>query len=182
MRTFFDELYENYHQDLFQFLIYMVKDRSLAEDLVQDVYVRVMKSYDSFNGESTEKTWLFSIARHVAIDHFRKQKRKRNRIMEFFDWTEKGEELQDKKKLPEEIAVQNDQMQHVYRALDECTVDQRSVLIFRYIQGLSIRETADILSWSESKVKTTQHRGMKALKTKLDKIDEGRGEHEEAQR
>lgn len=175
MRTFFDELYKNYHQDLFQFLIYMVKDRSLAEDLVQDVYVRVMKSYDSFSGKSTEKTWLFSIARHVAIDHFRKQKRKRNRVMEFFDWTERGEQLQDQHKLPEEIAVQNDQMQHVYRALDECTVDQRSVLIFRYIQGLSIKETADILSWSESKVKTTQHRAMKALKAKLDNIEEGGG-------
>ncbi|MBN9653117.1 RNA polymerase sigma factor SigX [Halobacillus sp. GSS1] len=178
MRTFFDELYDNYHHDLFQFLVYMVKDRSLAEDLVQDVYVRVMKSYDSFNGKSTEKTWLFSIARHVAIDYFRKQKR--NRFMEFFDWTEKGEQIKDQNKMPEEIAVQNDEIQRVYQALDQCTVDQRSVLIFRFIQGMSIKETAEILSWSESKVKTTQHRAMKALKMVLEDMEEGRGNSEEA--
>ncbi|MGP4076979.1 RNA polymerase sigma factor SigX [Halobacillus sp. K22] len=173
MKTFFDELYDNYHHDLFQYLIYMVKDRNLAEDLVQEVYIKVLKSYDSFDGRSTEKTWLLSIARHVAIDHFRKQKRKRNRIMDFFDWNEKGEQLKDYASLPDEIAIQNDEMKQVYKALDNCTVDQRNVIIFRFIQGLSIQETAEILNWSESKVKTTQHRGMKALKEIMDKPVEG---------
>ncbi|MGP4060126.1 RNA polymerase sigma factor SigX [Halobacillus sp. H74] len=180
MKSFFDELYENYHRDLFQFLIYMVKDRDLAEDLVQDVYIKVIKSYESFSGRSTEKTWLFSIARHVAIDHFRKQKRKRNKIMEFFDWSEKGEQLRDHETLPDEVAVQKDEVQRVYRALDECTVDQRSVIILRFIQGMSIQETAEILEWSESKVKTTQHRAMKALKTIMGQEDKGGGEREEA--
>ncbi|SFF62419.1 RNA polymerase, sigma subunit, SigX [Halobacillus alkaliphilus] len=173
MKTFFDELYENYHHDLFQYLIYMVKDRDLVEDLVQDVYIKVLKSYQSFDGRSTEKTWLLSIARHVAIDYFRKQKRKRNRIMGFFDWNEKGEQLKDHSSLPDEIAVQNDEMKQVYKALDNCTLDQRNVIIFRFIQGMSIQETAEILNWSESKVKTTQHRGMKSLKEMMDKPMEG---------
>ncbi|MFZ0369191.1 MAG: RNA polymerase sigma factor SigX [Halobacillus sp.] len=173
MKTFFDELYENYHHDLFQYLIYMVKDRDLAEDLVQEVYIKVLKSYQSFDGRSTEKTWLLSIARHVAIDHFRKQKRKRNRIMDFFDWNDKGEQLKDQSSLPDEIAVQNDEMKQVYKALDNCTLDQRNVIIFRFIQGMSIQETAEILNWSESKVKTTQHRGMKSLKEMMDKPMEG---------
>ena len=100
--------------------------------------------------------------------------------MEFFDWTEKGEQIKDQNKMPEEIAVQNDEIQQVYQALDKCTVDQRSVLIFRFIQGMSIKETAEILSWSESKVKTTQHRAMKALKMILEEMEEGRGDREEA--
>ncbi|MBA2173833.1 RNA polymerase sigma factor SigX [Halobacillus locisalis] len=173
MKPFFDELYEKYHQDLFQYIIYMVKDRDLAEDLVQDVYMKVLKSYDTFDGRSSEKTWLFSVARHVTIDYFRKQKRKRKRIMDFFDWGEKGEELKDQSRLPEEIAVQNEEMQSVYKSLDDCTIDQRSVIVLRFIQGMSIQETAEVLSWSESKVKTTQHRGMKALKNKLEKSKEG---------
>ncbi|MCA1009505.1 RNA polymerase sigma factor SigX [Halobacillus halophilus] len=173
MKTFFDELYDNYHHDLFQYLIYMVKDRDLAEDLVQEVYIKVLKSYQSFDGRSTEKTWLLSIARHVAIDYFRKQKRKRNRIMDFFDWNNKGEQLKDQSSLPDEIAVQNDEMKQVYKALDNCTLDQRNVIIFRFIQGMSIQETAEILNWSESKVKTTQHRGMKSLKEMMEKPMEG---------
>ncbi|KHE71391.1 RNA polymerase sigma factor SigX [Halobacillus sp. BBL2006] len=173
MKRFFDELYDKYHKDLFQFIIYMVKDRNLAEDLVQDVYIKVIKSYHSFDGRSSEKTWLFSIARHVTIDYFRKQKRKRNRIMDFFDWGDKGENIQGVDALPEEIAIQNAEMKAVYKALDECTMDQKSVIIFRYIQGMSIQETADILNWTESKVKTTQHRGMKALREILEKAKEG---------
>ncbi|MCA0970306.1 RNA polymerase sigma factor SigX [Halobacillus litoralis] len=173
MKRLFDELYDHYHQDLFQYIIYMVKDRNLAEDLVQDVYMKVLKSYDSFDGRSSEKTWLFSIARHVTIDYFRKQKRKRKRILDFFDWGEKGEELRDQARMPEEVAVLNDEMQQVYRALDDCTLDQRSVIILRYIQGMSIQEAAEVLEWSESKVKTTQHRGMKALKSKLEEKGQG---------
>ncbi|RWZ60228.1 RNA polymerase sigma factor SigX [Halobacillus fulvus] len=173
MKPFFDELYDEYHHDLFQFLIYMVKDRDLAEDLVQDVYLKVLKSHDSFTGKSTRKTWLFSIARHVAIDYFRKKKRKRTRVMEFFDWGEKGEELKDRQDLPEEVAIQNEELKQVYIALDECTVDQRSVIILRFIQGMSIQEAATILGWSESKVKTTQHRAMKALRKRLESAEEG---------
>ncbi len=52
----------------------------------------------------------------------------------------------------------------MYRGLARCTVDQRLVLVLRFIQSLSIAETAEALGWTESKVKTTQHRALKALK------------------
>ncbi|WP_226579446.1 RNA polymerase sigma factor SigX [Halobacillus litoralis] len=182
MKQFFDEFYENYHQDLFQFIMYMVKDRSLAEDLVQDVYVKVLKSYDSFSGKSTEKTWLFSIARHVIFDYFRKQKRKRNRILGFFDWHDKGDELKDQHPVPEELIVQNEEIQQVYDALDHCSVNQRSVLVLRYIQELTIKETAEVTGWSESKVKTTQHRAIRTIKALMENQEEGSGNHEETKK
>ncbi|WP_163969888.1 RNA polymerase sigma factor SigX [Oceanobacillus halotolerans] len=167
MRIVFDEIYEKYHQDLYQFIFYMVKDRQITADLVQDVYMKVLQSYDSFKGDSSIKTWLFSIARHITIDYFRSQTRKRKRIKDFFNWTEKGEFIPDKGPLPEEIAVQNEMIQQVYRYLDHCTPDQKSVLILRFIQLFSIQETAEILGFSISKVKTTQHRGLKTLRTYL---------------
>ncbi|GGC87027.1 ECF RNA polymerase sigma factor SigX [Thalassobacillus devorans] len=163
MRSIFESLYEKYHQDIFQFIFYMVKNREQTEDLVQEVYIKVLKSYEKFKGDSSEKTWLFSIARHVTIDFFRKQERKRKRLLEFFDWEKKGEQLKDQQPLPEEIAEKNEQIQILYEYLDRLTVDQRSVIILRFIQLMSIQETADILGWSISKVKTTQHRGMKVL-------------------
>ncbi|WP_100010766.1 RNA polymerase sigma factor SigX [Lentibacillus sediminis] len=167
MKAVFDRLYDAYHQDLFQFIFYMVKDRALAEDLVQDVYIKVLNSYSSFRGESSEKTWLFSIARHVTYDYFRSAGRKRKRIMDFFDWQEKGELIPDQAPLPEEIAVKSEEIGQLYRHLDKCTPDQKSVLILRYIQSFSIQETADILNFSTSKVKTTQHRGLKTLRTSM---------------
>ncbi|MGG4492011.1 RNA polymerase sigma factor SigX [Metabacillus idriensis] len=166
MEEAFQRIYEKYHGDIFQFLFYMVKNREQAEDLVQEVYIRILKSYDSFEGRSSEKTWIFSIARHVAIDFFRKQKTLKQRILETFDWDR--QQIQDVQPMPEEIAAQNEELQGIYRSLGSCTVDQRSVIILRYLQGLSIAETAAALGFTESKVKTTQHRALKALKKHLD--------------
>ena len=174
MNTVFQELYEKYHHDVFQFLFYMVKNREQAEDLVQEVYIKVLRSYDRFEGKSSEKTWLFSIAKHVAIDAFRKQKGWKNKLLETFDWNK--QQVKDAAPLPDEIAVQNEQVQFMYQCLDKCKEDFRLVLILRYIQGMSIQETAQILEWTESKVKTTQHRALKVLKDLMQNTDEKGGD------
>ncbi|MBM7552425.1 RNA polymerase sigma factor SigX [Thalassobacillus pellis] len=179
MRSVYERFYDQYHTDLYRFVFYMVKDREQAEDLVQDVYIRVINSYSRFNGESSEKTWLFSIARHVTIDYFRKQKRKKKRLMDFFDWSNHGEQLQDERPLPDEIIEQGETIREVYRCMEQLTVDQKSVIVLRYIQSMSIQETADILGWSASKVKTTQHRGMKALQRQMEKQREEEKHHEQ---
>lgn len=168
MKDVFNKIYDTFHQDLYQFIFYMVKDKHLTEDLIQEVYIKVLKSYSNFKGESSLKTWLFSIARHVAIDHFRAQERKRKRILEFFDWNERGQKIKDERPLPDEMAVQSEEIKQLYKYLDQCTPDQKSVLILRYIQSFSIRETADILNFSTSKVKTTQHRGLKVLRKHME--------------
>lgn len=173
MNTVFQELYEKYHQDVYQFLYYMVNNKEQAEDLVQEVYIKVLRSYDRFEGKSSEKTWLFSIAKHVAIDSFRKQKGWKNKLLETFDWNK--QQVKDLAPLPEEIAVQNEQVQQMYRCLDKCKVDHRLVLILRYIQALTIQETAQILGWTESKVKTTQHRALKVLKAYMEELQEKGG-------
>lgn len=173
----FNRLYDEFHQDVFQFLIYLVKNRQTAEDLMHEVYVRVLKAYSRFEGKSTEKTWLFSIAKNVAIDHFRKTAVRKRHLFDFFDW--ETQELPSIGPLPEELAVMNDEMKDLLQALDECTGDQKMVVIMRYFQDLSISETAQILGWSEGKVKTTQHRAIHKLRDKLTGHARGEGvQHE----
>ena len=81
-------------------------------------------------------------------------------------------EINDDYPLPEEIAIQNEEVQILYKCLDACTLDQRTVIIARFIQDLSIAETAKFLGWSESKVKTTQHRALKVLRKKMNNYKE----------
>lgn len=152
---------------MFQFLFYLVRERELAEDLTQEVFIRVLKSYQGFEGKSSEKTWLFSIAKNVAIDSFRKQKNWKQKILSKLDW--QTIQLKDDALIPEEIAIQQEDYQRLFRLLHECTLDQKMVIVMRYIQDLSIAETAGALGWSESKVKTTQHRAIKNLKSKMEK-------------
>lgn len=166
MDSVFEELYQKYHQDVFQFLFYMVRNREQAEDLVQEVYLRVFKAHQRFEGKSSEKTWLFSIARNAAIDYFRKQKGWKEKILEKFDWS--TNQVKDEYPMPEEITVQKEEIKLIYHCLQFCTMDQRAVIILRFIQDQSIAETAKILGWTESKVKTTQHRSLKQLRSKLE--------------
>ncbi len=163
--SIFHRLYDTYHQDVFQFLIYLVKNRSIAEDLSHEVYVRVLKSYDRFEGKSTEKTWLFAIAKNVAIDYFRKNSVRASRTFDAFDW--ETHQLVSPSKSPDSLVELNDDFREMLNALEKCTGDQKMVIIMRYFQELSIAETAEILNWSEGKVKTTQHRAIKQLRAIL---------------
>lgn len=168
MREEFERLYNTYHHQLFQYLFYLVRSREVAEELVQEVYIKVLDSFDTFEGKSSEKTWLYSVAKHVAIDWIRKQTRKKRKAAgKVYEWSEKEFEVKDKNPLPEEIVIQKDEVQQVYKMLERCSQDQKQVILLRYVQSLSISETADILGWTESKVKTTQHRAISSLKKHL---------------
>lgn len=87
-----------------------------------------------------------------------------------FDWEK--QEVRDQQPLPEDILLQNENLNDIFKALDKCTLDQRSVIILRFIQGYSISETAQALQFSESKVKTTQHRGLKVLRKQMELLKE----------
>ena len=158
----FHRLYDSYHQDVFNFLFYLTKNRSAAEDLSHEVYVRVLKSYERFEGKSTEKTWLFSIAKNVAIDYFRKKQIRDKHSFTTFDW--ETEQLVSSTPTPEQFTEMNEQLRQLLSALEMCTGDQKMVVIMRYMQQLSVQETAEILGWTVAKVKTTQHRALKNLR------------------
>ncbi|WP_342395199.1 RNA polymerase sigma factor [Bacillus sp. T2.9-1] len=156
-----DELYRQYNQELIHFLIYLGVKKEEAEDLVQEVFIRVLKTKCSFKGESSERTWLYTIAKNIAIDHFRKQKNSYS-----FD-CEIPIHIKDEQALPEEMALYKEQLDWLNHLLKCCTVDQKKVIYCRYLKDMSIVETALNLGWSESKVKTTQHRALKLLQRSL---------------
>lgn len=173
----FHRLYDEYHDDLFHFLIYLVGNRTDAEDLSHEVYIRVMRSYERFRGQSSEKTWLFAIAKNVAIDHFRKRSVRQKYDNTHFDW--ETEPLPADDQLPEQWVEFNEEKSELYRCLNRCTGDQKLVITLRYLQQLSIKETAAILEWTESKVKTTQHRALQKLKQLMNAPSNERGESDE---
>lgn len=172
MKALFNHFYEMYHQDIYNYVFYMVKDRTLTEDIVQEVYIRIIKSYDRFRGDSSEKTWAFSIARHVIFDHFRKQKRKKKHTNETTDLYE-IEFIPGSDAAPEEVVIQQENLQLLYRLLDKCNINQKQVVVLRYIQGHSLKETATILNLTVSNVKTLQHRAIKKLKKLLEEEEKG---------
>lgn len=164
MKTTFDRLYDMYHHDVYQYIFYLVKNKEVTEDLVQDTYIKVLKGYDTFRGDSSEKTWLFSIARFTVMDFFRSNQRKKNKLLQVFENESTLSKIKNDEPMPEEVASLKEEIQELYLHLDELSLDQRNVLILRYLQSMTIQETASVLEWTDSKVKTTQHRALKKLR------------------
>ena len=69
-------LFERHHRAVYQYLLQMLRDRALCEDLVQDVFLKVLRKAGHFHGDGSFKAWLFNIARNLAFDQMRKAKRR----------------------------------------------------------------------------------------------------------
>lgn len=69
-----ENLYYKYNKDVFRYLYSLTRDKNLSEDLLQETFIRTINSINSFKGNSSIKTWLFSIARHSLYDYYRKNK------------------------------------------------------------------------------------------------------------
>ncbi len=153
--------FHEYSVDILNFLIYYT-GRVDVDDMVQEVFIKALNRIDTFNGSSRPKTWLFSIARNVAIDEIRKWNREKNKI-------EKAGNFQEQKNIqsPETLYQLDETNRELYRIIKSLKQSHRDVLILRGIKELTIKETAAVLHWSENKVKVTYHRALKALEKKL---------------
>jgi len=158
------EWFYQYNKDIYHFLVYYVGSGDI-EDLVQEVFIRAIKGFDSYHSKSSVKTWLFSIARHVGIDEIRRRKRTRLKTVVSILNQEPIEE-----KTPELILTMNEKHRSLYEAIQSLKPNYRDVLILRAIKELSVAETAEVLNWTENKVRITFHRALKALQEKKEEI------------
>ena len=152
------EWFYKYNKDIYHYLIYFTGSHDV-EDLVQEVFYRAIKGFESYDGRSTPKTWLFGIARHVGIDEIRKRKR-----LKLKDKISIGKEHEPKEEVtPEDLFFINENQRVLYKAILSLKDNYRDVVILRGIKELSVTEVSEILGWNENKVRITFHRALKAL-------------------
>ncbi|MFD1040528.1 RNA polymerase sigma factor [Virgibacillus byunsanensis] len=154
-----NDWYHLYNNDIYQYIFFMIGDHDQARDLMQDTFLRAYNNGDSFQGNNA-RGWLFRIARNITIDYIRKRKP----ISYILDTMPI---MHSKETTPEQIAFLNETQRELYDAIGKMKRSYRDVIILRKIKSFSIQETATILGWNESKVKTTLFRGIKALKKEL---------------
>lgn len=155
------EIYNLHYLDVYRFLVCFSGNQNDAEDLTQEVFIRVLNNMSVLSRVSNLKTWIFSIAKHVAIDHYRKKRFSLIFSEGFF------KQLVSTDRKPNELIEHNEMKQSVHNAISKLKPNFRAVIILRGINEFSIRETSEILQCSESKVKVDYHRALKDLKKKL---------------
>jgi RNA polymerase sigma-70 factor (ECF subfamily) len=170
-----DELIETYQHRLMRYLMFLTSKREVAEDLFQEVWIRVLRRGAQYNGKARFDTWIFTIARNLVIDLSRK------RTMASLDEMREGRE--DSEAPPFEIVQDGpsplEQFQYRENASEVAAVlltlepNYREVLTLRFHEELSLEEIATITHAPLSTVKSRLYRGLAALKPELEKLRSG---------
>jgi RNA polymerase sigma-70 factor (ECF subfamily) len=150
-----DAWVDQYGDALFRFAVSRVKERTIAEDLVQETFLAALKSGDRFKGKSSEKTWLFAILKHKIIDHFRKNRSKAagreipldaENVDGFFtangDWRMRPTHWSAD---PEKAQELNEFLDHFYRCLAGLPRRNAEAFVYREIDGMSTEEICTTL-------------------------------------
>lgn len=154
-------LFERHHSQLFNFLLRLTGDRQLSEDLVQEVFVRVLKYRHTYRGESQFTTWMFQIARHAHIDHFRKYAREDTMVKE------EADEMVSPQAAPVQQIEQEQEAQLLREALARLPEEKREVLLLSRFHHLKYEEIAKILNCSVGAVKGKVFRAVQDLRERF---------------
>ncbi|MGD6967936.1 RNA polymerase sigma factor [Rossellomorea vietnamensis] len=157
-----ETLYRKHHQEVYKFLICFTGCKNEAEDLTQEVFLKLIKSSSNYNGSCTITTWIFSIAKHTAIDHYRKKKFYSIVKDSFF------KNMTSLNSDPQHLIIHDENKHLIHQAILQLKPSYRAVIILRGINEFTISETAEILNCSISKVKVTYHRALKRMKDDIE--------------
>ena len=139
----FNLLVDRYHSKVFTTIFLIVKDQDVAEDLLQDVFVKVLHTLnsDKYNEEGKFQPWVMRIAHNLAIDHFRKAKRYPTILLE--DGSNVFNSLSFAEDSSEEQQIKEETLAYVRNLIDELPEAQKEVVIMRHYLDMSFQEIAE---------------------------------------
>ena len=165
-----DTLIVRYQHRLLRYLLFLTSNREMAEDLFQEVWMRVLVRGSQFNGKARFDTWLFSIARNLVIDQ--RRKRTMSSLDELFEGRSDDDrpmsfEVADTDPTPFDSFSNLQDRERISAALLEVDTLHREVLVLRFHEELSLEEIAKVTRAPLSTVKSRLYRGLAAIKPKL---------------
>jgi RNA polymerase sigma-70 factor (ECF subfamily) len=163
------EIYDRYSGRLYNFAFRFLRNAEAAEDATQEVFVKMLKYANQFNGDAKLSTWLFSITANLCRDYMRKADNKTKESDDVLVSLPAPAEFS-----PDRTLEQRENEQRVRRALAVLTPEQREAILLSRYQGLSYAEIAQISGCSEGAVKTRVFRAMETMKRTL--MGEGGGD------
>ncbi|WP_068617608.1 RNA polymerase sigma factor [Paenibacillus tuaregi] len=162
-----EQVYYNFYELVYGMILYIVRDHSAAEDVIQDAFLKVIRKKPAFESEQKMKAWLKVVARNTAINYLRKNKKFRNHLdsdsvfinTEPYNPEPSVEQTVEAKMLEEAIISCLEKLKPEYRQLVE----------YRWKQGLTYKEIADELDTDEDVVRQRLYRARESIKKMLKK-------------
>ncbi len=169
------ELFQQYKNKVYRLAVSITRNEKDAEDVTQNTFMKVMANLSRFRGESNISTWIYRIAYNESLMLLRKRKSRHRlagsvrRSLEngtqglFINWS----------RLPDEEAISREEKEKVERAIARMPIRYRMALLLNGIEGLSLKESADILKLNLNSMKTVVHRARLMLKSEITRRPEG---------
>jgi RNA polymerase sigma-70 factor (ECF subfamily) len=165
-----EELIVRYQHRLLRYLLFLTGNRDTAEDIFQEVWMRVLVRGDQFDGRARFETWLFTIARNLVIDQSRK--RTMNSLDELIDGVTEDDrsmqfEVVSDEPTPFDRVANLEDREKIAAALLQLDTLHREVLVLRFHEELSLEEIAKVTRAPLSTVKSRLYRGLAMIKPRL---------------
>ena len=174
-------LVRRHERPLFNFALRQVHVHSTAEDIVQDVFVRIVQSIDGFKEEARFTTWAYTIARNLCIDYLRKRAHRRHPSLDA-PAGDGGTEVEEGPTLGEKVAAPGASAEHaaigqqikvqIITAVERLPEAQREVFLLRHVSELPFRDIAEIVGVSENTVKSRMRYALERLQAALAEFED----------
>lgn len=160
-------LFERHHRQAFGFFVRTIGDPAASEDLVQNLFIRMLKYRGSYRGESRFTTWMYQIAVNLKNDYFQASSRRP---------IELSEDMPDRALLPGSEEIHESRLALLEQAFEQLSEADRTVLSLCKFQRLSGREVAAVLGISVGAVKVRVHRALSRLRKRCHEMEGGPGD------
>ena len=155
-------LFDRYHTPLYNFYSKLTGDRTLSEDLVQEVFLRILKYRQSYQPGTPFRAWIYQIARNARVDHYRKTPKHITFEPEMAPAV-----------MPRDSAQQSEEVELLHRALLQMPDRKKEILILSRFQELRYDEIARLLGCELGTVKTRIHRAIQELRQTFRQLESG---------
>ncbi len=159
-------LYERHKRDLFGYFYGLTNDAAKSEDLVQNLFYRLLKYRHTYRGDGKFVYWLYSVAQNTWRDQLKKK-----RIIDYDSDAAPYQGLPDKEKNAEEILIAGERKSLLRQALLQLTPEKREAIVLSRFQGLKYQEIAKMTQVTENAIKARVHRGLMELKDIMLKLE-----------
>jgi RNA polymerase sigma-70 factor (ECF subfamily) len=165
-----EEIVRLHRRKVFNIAYKFVGKHDLAEDLTQDIFLKLYRSLDTFDRRANFQTWLISVSRNLCIDHYRSVRKERETINRDVDASTLSPVSRDRSAYAQ--LELRDRVQLLRAALDMLPPTLRTAVLMRDIQELTYQEIADRLNVPEGTVKSRINRGRTELARQIQKLRE----------
>ncbi|WP_246128080.1 sigma-70 family RNA polymerase sigma factor [Amycolatopsis rhizosphaerae] len=165
--TAFGALYDRYVDAVYRYVFFRLGDRDLAEDITSETFLRALRRITSVSYQGRDVgAWFITIARNIVFDHVKSSRYKLEIVTD--EVSESGAApfaAPDSGAVtgPEQLAMSAATREALLRCIADLGDDQRECIVLRFIQGLSLTETAQIMKRNEGAIKALQHRAVRKL-------------------